>query len=51
MRLLVEKEANVEAKDNSEWTALYYTVDNGYETVVRLLIKKKTDIKAKDIFR
>jgi ankyrin repeat protein len=40
--------ADVDAKDNDEWTALYLAAENGHEAVVRLLLEHKVDIDAKD---
>ncbi|KAI9892747.1 MAG: hypothetical protein M1814_001167 [Vezdaea aestivalis] len=48
VRLLLEKGADIEAKDNSGKTALYWAARNGHETVVRLLLEEGADFKAKD---
>jgi ankyrin repeat protein len=47
VRLLLEKGADVEAKDNSGWTALHYAARRGHEAVVRLLLEKGVDVEAK----
>jgi ankyrin repeat protein len=47
MRLLLEKGANVEAKNNYKKTALIGTAEREHEAVVRLLLKKEADVEAK----
>ena len=39
VRLLLEHEANVNAKTNYEETALYLATENGHETVVQLAVE------------
>jgi hypothetical protein len=45
---LLEKGADVEAKDGKGWTALLKAVHNGHEAVVKLLIENGADIKVRD---
>lgn len=48
MRLLLNRGANVDAKDNdSGRTPLSYAAANGREAVVRLLLDRGADIEAK----
>jgi ankyrin repeat protein len=42
--------ADIEAKDNSEWTALHHAADEEYKIIVRLLVKKEADVEAKEMF-
>ena len=44
--VLLEMEADVEAKDSRGWTALHWSARNGYEAVVRLLLEKGADVNA-----
>ena len=44
-RLLVEKGADIEAKDNYRWTALQGAAEKGNEVVARLLVEKGADIE------
>jgi len=48
VRLLLEKGADIEAKDEFEETALIKAAEYGYEAIVRLLLEKGADIEAKD---
>lgn len=48
MRLLLEHEADIEAKDEDGETALYWAARNRHEAVIRLLLKHQADIGAKD---
>ena len=46
--LLIEKGADLDAKDKDESTALMYASWNGFTEVVRLLIEKGADLHLKD---
>ena len=46
LAVLLEMEVDVEAKDSHGWTALHWSVRNGYEPVVRLLVEKGADVNA-----
>ena len=48
MRLLIEKEANVEAKNECGDTALHWAAFRGYRGVVRLLMKAGATTKVKN---
>jgi ankyrin repeat protein len=48
VRLLLEKGADVEAKDNNGGTALYRAAGSGHEAMVRLLLEKGADVEAKN---
>ncbi|RYP60841.1 hypothetical protein DL770_009919 [Monosporascus sp. CRB-9-2] len=48
VRLLVEKGADIEAKDGYGRTPLSWAAGNGHEAVVRMLVEKGADIEAKD---
>jgi hypothetical protein len=48
VRLLLEHEADVDAKDTDGGTALYQAAWNGHEAVVRLLLEHEADVDAKD---
>ena len=48
VRLLLEKGADLEAKDSNRETALHKAAFRGYEAVVRLLLEKGADRKAKN---
>ncbi|EPE06410.1 ankyrin repeat protein [Ophiostoma piceae UAMH 11346] len=47
-QLLLDKGADVEAKDNNSRTPLSYAASQGYEALARLLLDKGADIDAKD---
>ncbi|RYP73942.1 hypothetical protein DL769_004113 [Monosporascus sp. CRB-8-3] len=47
-RLLLDKGADITAKDNDGWTPLHYAARYGHEAVTRLLLDKGADITAKD---
>jgi ankyrin repeat protein len=47
VQLLLEKGADVDAKDNDGGTALHKTAGSGHEAVVRLLLEKGADVDAK----
>jgi ankyrin repeat protein len=46
--LLLEHKADVDAKTNYGWTALYATAGEGHEVVVRLLLEHKADADTKN---
>ncbi|KAK7409434.1 hypothetical protein QQX98_008395 [Neonectria punicea] len=46
VKLLLEKGANVEAKDDYGWTPLLWAAENGHEGIVKLLLEKGADIEA-----
>jgi len=46
--MLLEKGADITAKDGDRLTALHWTAKNGHEAVVRLLVEKGADVAAKD---
>jgi ankyrin repeat protein len=48
VQLLLNKGADVEAKDKDGWTALIWAAQGGYEAMVRLLLDKRADVEAKD---
>jgi Ankyrin repeats (3 copies) len=48
VRLLLEKEADVDARDEHGWTVLYWSAWDGHEATVRLLLEKGADIDARD---
>ncbi|KAF3056049.1 putative ankyrin repeat protein [Trichoderma lentiforme] len=49
VKLLVEKGADIEAKDNKyDQTPLLWAAEGGYEAIVKLLVEKGADIEAKD---
>jgi len=48
VRLLLEKGANIEARDNTGRTALHWAAERGREEVVQLLLDKGADIEAED---
>jgi hypothetical protein len=50
VRKLLEKGANVNAKDIYGWTPLHAAASSGHVDVVTLLIEKGADVNAKEIF-
>ncbi|KAL6887036.1 hypothetical protein GGI43DRAFT_264528 [Trichoderma evansii] len=48
VKLLVEKGANIEAKDSDGRTALLWAAEKGHQATVKLLVEKGADIEAKD---
>ncbi|KAK4233622.1 ankyrin repeat domain-containing protein, partial [Achaetomium macrosporum] len=48
VRLLLEKGADCEVKDDNGWTPLSYAAWEGHEEVVRLLLEKGPNLEAKD---
>ncbi len=48
VQLLLDKGANIEAKDTDGWTPLMSAAVNGHEAVVQLLLGKGANIEAKD---
>jgi len=48
VQLLMEKGADVEAKDEDGEVALHQAADNGHEAVVKLLIEKRADVETKE---
>ncbi|OEJ15271.1 hypothetical protein BFL38_13275 [Brachyspira hampsonii] len=48
LKSLIEKGADVNAKDNDNWTALMLASDNGHLEVVKYLLDKGADVNAAD---
>ena len=48
MKLLVEKGAEIESKDNNGQTPLSWAAGNGHEVVVKLLVENGAEIESKD---
>jgi ankyrin repeat protein len=48
VKLLLEKGAELEAKDNYGQTPLLWAAENGHEAVVKLLLEKNAELEAKD---
>ena len=50
VKLLLEKGAELEAKDSDGRTPLRRAAENGHEAVVKLLLEKDAELEAKDSF-
>jgi ankyrin repeat protein len=50
VKLLLEKGADLEAKDEFGRTPLSWAAEEGHEGVVKLLLEKGADLEAKDEF-
>lgn len=48
MRLLLEKGAELETKDNSGQTPLPWAAQSGHEDAVRLLLERGAELERKD---
>ena len=48
MKLLLEKGADLESKDDYGQTPLSWAAENGHEAVVKLLLEKGADLESKD---
>lgn len=48
VRLLIDKSADMNAKDMFGMTALMHAAERGHNDVVKLLIDESTDVNAKD---
>jgi ankyrin repeat protein len=48
VKLLLEKNADIESKDDYGQTPLSWAARRGYEPVVKLLLEKNADIESKD---
>ncbi|KAH7000722.1 ankyrin repeat-containing domain protein [Ilyonectria destructans] len=48
VKLLLEKGADVEAKDEYGRTPLSWAAEDGHEDIVKLLFEKGADVEAKD---
>jgi ankyrin repeat protein len=46
--LLLKHKVNVNAKNNSDWTALHFAVRYGRKKIVKLLLKYGADVNAKN---
>jgi ankyrin repeat protein len=46
--LLLDREAEIEIKNNDGWTALHFLSSNGHLEVTKLLLEKSADIEAKN---
>ena len=47
VKMLLDKKAQVDAKDNWHWTPLHFAADQGHDEIVKLLLSYKADINAK----
>ena len=47
VKLLLFNDANIEAKDSSQWTPLHMAAFNGHIDTIKLLLFKGANIKAK----
>lgn len=48
VRLLLNREAEIETKDGDGWTAVHQAAEWEREEVVRLLLERDADVEAKD---
>ena len=48
VKLLIEKGAEINAKDKSGWTALMLAARGGYPEIVKMLIEKGADFRITD---
>ena len=48
VKLLLDKEADVNVADKEEWTPLHVASENGHVEVVKLLLDKEADVNAAD---
>jgi hypothetical protein len=48
-RLLIDKGADIEAKNRFSWTPLHYAARNGHREIVRLLCDRGADYEAQTI--
>ena len=46
VEILLENNADVNAKDNDEWTALILAAENGYEEIVKILLQNNANVNA-----
>ena len=49
-RLLIDKVAQLEAKNRYSWTPLHYAADRGHVDIVRLLCDRGADVEARDSY-
>jgi ankyrin repeat protein len=49
VRLLLEHEAGVDAKDNDGWAALHMAAGNGHDAMVRLLLEHNAYVNVEEI--
>jgi ankyrin repeat protein len=47
VQLLLEKRADIKARNNFEWTALHIAAGSGHKAVVQLLLEKGVNTEAK----
>lgn len=45
--MLINREADIEARDDDGWTALHFAASYGYEAVVQMLIDRGANIEAR----
>ena len=48
IKSLIAKGADVNARDNNNWTSLIIAADKGYESIVKLLLEKSANANLKD---